>query len=171
MLTHSWRIIGYILLLGTLLSCGVFSSDQSRLKPPPTFRESDLIGTWQFDDVYVIEKLLLHADHTFTQIHDTHKARPVEVHGTWRVEYRPSGCVYIHLDGMRYFYSTSDPNNGNRYPDGRPQVFWEHCEERGIEMLDKVIIRVGSGPDFPRGLILFFPKANTEGTDVFMLLN
>jgi hypothetical protein len=95
-----------------------------------------------------------------------------EGRGTWWVERRPSGCVYVHLDGMRYFYDTEETAaNGNRLThDGSLKNFIDKCEDRSITMPDKVILLVVAQPRRPRSIDLLFPKPGRDDTDVIMWL-
>ena len=95
------RLCFFLALLVTLNVCG---ANSSIAKSPATFTEADLIGTWE--SVFKInqrETLSIRTDHTFTQSYtiDPQKT-PTEIHGTWHVAYRASGCVYVHLEKMRY---------------------------------------------------------------------
>ena len=115
--TRYCRLLGLVLMT-ILIGCG---ADRSVVKPPPSFRESDLIGTWETrSHVDGSQTLIMRADRTFTQRYTLSKGgSPTQVQGTWRLEPRASGCVYVHLEGMRYIYQTVDMiKNGNRSPNG-----------------------------------------------------
>jgi len=168
-----WRIIACTLLVGTLASCGSVGNRESIWKPPKTFTEADLIGTWErVNPIYDPEVLIINADHTFTQIYDEpQRSFHAEAQRSWQVEYRASGCVYVHLEGMRNFHLTdSAANNGNRYPDKALMSFWEPCEDTLITMPDKVTLIVGNMPDFQRMIVLLFPRNGAESGDVMMWL-
>ena len=87
-----------------------------------------------------------------------------EGRGTWRVEQRASGCVYIHLEGMRFSYgSEAFEVNGNRFtPGGEPYAFWERYEDRRITMPDKVVLIVTDRPRWARGIGLLFPSTASD---------
>lgn len=162
-----WLFVLLSVLFG-ILGCistgtGVFDS-----KPPETFKETDVIGVWKTEQGS--ETLALSADYIYEQTYDDGS---IDYHreGAWSIEYRDTGCVYLHLEGMRYFYLTrSAAENGNRYPDGTLISFWEPCEERLVTMPDKVILLVGSHSDFPRGIKLEF-LLKEEGTDIWLYLS
>jgi hypothetical protein len=144
-------------------------------QPPPTFRDSDLIGRWELiSPIYNTEILTLTADQHFIQRYDVFgdPRYHYEGRGTWWVERRPSGCVYVHLDGMRYFYGGEAlAASGNRLaPDGKLMTFLDKCEDRSITMPDKVILLVVNQPRRPRGIDLLFPKSGRDDTDVMMKL-
>ena len=136
-----WRIACSLFLLGSLAACGSFGNQESGWKPPIQFVEADLIGTWElYGPMYHTEVLAINADHTFTQIYNLpQQSLHIETHGLWQIEDRASGCVYVHLEGMRNFHSTdSAANNGNRYPGKSLMSFWEPCEDTLITMPDVV---------------------------------
>jgi hypothetical protein len=87
-------------------------------------------------DPYPRETLVLTKDQRFTQIFETFQpARREEVTGTWYLEQRASGCVYLHLQGMRFYYgSATFERYGNRWsPQGDPYPFWERCEAAELQ--------------------------------------
>ena len=128
---------------------------------PTSFREADLLGRWESTFTkYAKEVLVLTADHRFIQMYDIPATgRHYEGQGTWHVDPHASGCVYVHFDGMRYFYGAEAFElYGNRLsPRDRPYSFWERCETQWISMPDKVILTVSDSPNFPRGMTLLFP--------------
>jgi hypothetical protein len=133
-------------------------------KPPGTLKESDLVGTWQAEYAggKAIDTITLKADGTYQQVY-------IEWDGyfygspwnNWYLEYRDSGWIYVHLEGMRYYVdSTWFAETGGRWPTttpgvvGEPKLFYDPGEERLIEMLDKVILRVAGFDSAPRGIVL-----------------
>jgi hypothetical protein len=111
------------------------------------------------------EVLILNADYSFVQIYATAQpTRRYEGQGTWRVEQRASGCVYVHLEGMRFFYgSEAFEINGNRFtPDGEPYRFWERCEDQRIQMPDKEVLIVTDRLRWARGIGLLFPSTASD---------
>ena len=177
-----WFILSWGLLAASLTSCsvgepaisGTHTPSRSFLQPPPTFHETDLIGRWEsLAPIFDTEVLTLTADYQFTHHYEL-KGEPAsrsEDQGTWWLEQRPSGCVYVHLEGMRYFRGGALADHGNRYePRGRLHTFVEKCEDRLITMPDKVVLIVTDRPVLPRGIGLLFPKAGRDDTDVSMLL-
>ena len=92
---HSLVLLLIALSLG---GCGIAAPStateatptRSRLIPPITFQEADLVGRWEkIFTKYSTEVLILNADYTFVQIYETAQpARPYEGQGTWRVEQR-----------------------------------------------------------------------------------
>ena len=133
---------------------------------PTTFQEADLIGHWEtLFPKYSQETLVLTADHRFVQVFEmVQPARREEIHGTWYIDRRSSGCVYVHLEGMRYFYGAEAfERYGNRFiPGGEPYSFWERCEEQRMTMPDKVILTVTDEPNLPRGIGLIFPATSND---------
>jgi hypothetical protein len=164
------RFCFFLALLVTLNACG---NNRTIAKPPATFTEADLIGTWKsVSKLHASDTLSIRANHTFTQYYtiDPQKV-PTEVDGTWQLEYRAIGCVYVHFEKMRYIYQTEDTmTSGNREANGDLIEFREFCEETRITMPDKVILSIGRNPDAPRGIELRFPCAAGDCLDNVMEL-
>ena len=166
---HTLALMLVVLCLG---SCGIAAPStaaeatppRSTLIPPITFQEADLIGRWEkIFTKYSTEVLILNPDYTFLQMYETAQG-DYESRGTWRVEQRASGCVYIHLEGMRFFYgSEAFEVHGNRFtPGGEPYRFWERCEDQMITMPDKVVLIVTDRPNLARGIGLLFPSTASD---------
>lgn len=134
---------------------------RTHLMAPTSFRETDLLGRWESTFTkYDREVLVLTADRRFIQTYDIPAiGRHYEGQGTWHVDSHASGCVYVHLEGMRYFYGAEAFElYGNRFsPGDSPYAFWERCETQWITMPDKVILSVSDRPHFPGGMTLLFP--------------
>ena len=117
-----------------------------------------MVGTWERSRIpgHAIETLSIKADHAFEQIYDvTASDYHYESTGRWWMEHRASGCVYIHFEGMRYYYGTVEQAEaGNRDTRGTPIPYWDPCENRSIRMPNSVIMILGSQPSFPRGIKL-----------------
>jgi hypothetical protein len=179
-LRRGWAIVGGVVLGLGVIACGLVQPSvaptpaRSTLKPPPTFHERDLFGRWEWQSVFgSTEVLTLTADGQFVQVYEEgDPAKRYETSGTWWVDLRPSGCVWVHLDGMRYFHGGRVlAEQGNRLPpDGMLLSFVEKCEGQTITMPDKVILSVTDRPQLPRGIGLLFPKSGRENTDASMLL-
>jgi len=75
--------------------------------PPPTFQDSDLMGTWEARySERRVDTLIFRADGTFKQIyHDgTVEGYVYETPwNEWWVERFPDGRVQVHLQGARYY--------------------------------------------------------------------
>ena len=144
------------------------SSDVS-IYPPNGFQESDLFGAWiETDDLYSSEELNLRADHTFSQYFELNDVEYIyQGSGTWEITKEKSGCVYIHLYGMKFFYQVFEiAENGNKFPGesyNSPQIYWDPCEEKGIEMVDKTVLVVSSHPVSSNGIILRHMSTQREG--------
>src|SRR5262245_8466685 len=84
-------------------------------KIPETFRDSELVGTWFYHTSELTETVVLRDDGTFTQIFTSTLilgSRTILQHGTWSVERRESGCIYVHLKKMLYLHGTVDSIRG-----------------------------------------------------------
>jgi hypothetical protein len=146
---YLWQVIRYIFLMIMLVSCSKPQSTRPTLMPPAAFRDSHIIGRWEtFNANGYSEVLVLNADSSFTQTYKlSEKSLHVERSGTWRVEHRASGCIYLHLEGMYYFHGGSEvADNGNRLANGDLYRFQELCEYQPITMPDKVILSVVEFP-------------------------
>jgi hypothetical protein len=162
--------------LATLLAgCNSNQPGKSVWKPPSAFQAADLIGEWKVvSEVYPVdETLLLNSDGSFIHNYQIPNATPpYSEQGHWWIEQRASGCVFLHLEGMRYFQSTLEvANSGNGALTGTLIRFEEPCEQTTFEMPDKVIMTVGSLPQYPKNLTLFFPRTSIEGPYVTMKLH
>lgn len=139
------------------------------------FTDTDLLGRWNIlfgNENH--ETLLLNDDNTFVQTFTStdYSSLIYTEKGAWRIERDPSGCTYVYLEGMRYFYNTiSIAENGNRLePDGKLYNFIDKCLKRTITMPDKVILIVIEEPRTPRNIALLFPKAGVEDPDIALYL-
>jgi len=153
------------LLLSSILAsaCGVLdgsSTPTSTAKycaPSTGFQESDLIGKWERrQKASNYETLIFLTDKTFQQIYyESVDGYRFEGQGQWWIETRPQGGIYVHAEGMRYYYlDRSIAEAGNKFSDGRPYPFWDPCEERIVEMPNSVILAVVGDPDSPKGIQL-----------------
>jgi hypothetical protein len=132
-------------------------------KPPSTLKEFDLVGTWQAKyGVERIDTITLREDGTYKQVYRQPDGYFYESPwNRWYLEYRPSGWIYVHLEGMRYYKEEVElAESGGRWPTtmpkvgGEPMLFYDPGEDRDIEMLDKVILRVAGLDSVPRGIVL-----------------
>lgn len=162
----------------TELACGGRSMQPTNpsayLRPPATFTESDLTGTWQAEYGGTdVDTITLGSGGTYQQIFrgtgGYYYAGPPD---KWWVEYRLSGCVYVHLEGMRYYASNRGlGESGGRDPTGQPfKWFLDLCESRHVQMVDKVILRVQSNPDALRGIELTQMKTSIDSSNRFFFL-
>ena len=74
--------------------------------PPATFRETDLVGTWEghYGIPWGADRLILREDGTFKQIYTDEKGYVYETPwNKWRVERFPDGRVRVHLEGARWY--------------------------------------------------------------------
>lgn len=170
----SFALLLYFSLIA--LSCGVINrsvpvtaTSEAFWHLPSTFQEADLIGTWEYHTGVVdyTDTLILMADKTFEQVfNEPHLSLHFEGHGNWWVEYRPSGCVYLHVEGMRYygFLNRSDAEAGNRFNDGSSITFFDRCENRVITMLDTMILAIARDFDFPERIQLLYMPIESDSS-------
>ena len=162
-------IFTFFVVISIISGCGASRSSKNLRHPPKSFMDSDVIGNWStINDIYATESLNIKSDHSFIQTYQVKDSSGiVKLSGTWYIEHRKSGCIYIHMEGMKYFHLTPEiANNGNRLPDGSPFYFQEKCEKNTIVMLDKVILSIGEKDNFPKSILLQFPSSNSEGIDI-----
>jgi hypothetical protein len=86
----------------------------------------------------------------------------------WWVERRPSGGIYIHLEGMRYCHST-DEVCARRDGGGGDWLFWDFCEDRVLRMEGEVVLAVVEANEphplygaAPRGIILLHMRPHSD---------
>jgi hypothetical protein len=102
------------LVLALLSACVRVKSEGRELGLlPEGFEESDLVGTWQalYDgDARTTDTIILREDGTYQQIYHryTDNYRLETPWQRWYVETRPSGKLYVHLEGMHYCILTED---------------------------------------------------------------
>jgi hypothetical protein len=114
------------------------------IPPPGTFREADLTGTWRatYSAAGTTEEVTLRVDGTYRQMYQRSDGYHFESSWQrWWLEYRPSGGIYLHLDGMHYCRLTGEvcamPDGG-----GRDALFHDKCEGRLLEMRGEVVLAV-----------------------------
>ena len=142
---------------------------------PPTFKETDLIGTWvtsySLDDQDI---LTLKEDGIYQQIYDDPDAgqRYESDWQEWWIERRESGYIRLHLNGMRRAGEIEfifNREGGGIDPDLFTAI--DYCENEVVEMPDEIVLIVtGSKDDVPRGIILRQTRlAGSEWTWSFRL--
>lgn len=143
-------------------------------KPPNTFKESDLVGTWQAKyGVERIDTITLKADGTYQQIYRQLDGYSYESPwNKWYVEYRPTGWIYVHLEGMRYYVDGIElGERGGRRSTGESELFYFYRQEdKVVDMVDKVILKVGRFDHAPRGIDLVQMKIDPDSAGHFFTL-
>ncbi len=154
--------------VGVLLACLYLTSSCKPLSPtdrcpplPTSFKESDLIGTWVAEygggDTAT---LILREDGSYKQIYDDPRSGDhfESDWKKWRVEYRISGFLRLHMESMRWCSDISSycKRVGGGIGD---DVAIDYCEGEGIKMPDAVILVVtgvtnNTAPYAPRGIWL-----------------
>ena len=148
---------------------------------PETFEKTDLIGIWQsrYHTGSVTDTLILRGDGTYQQIYDNQLADYYYTSpwNEWYVEYRSSGGLYLHLEGMRYCLSTTETcmregGGGGDWP------YYDSCEGRTIWTMDNEVILAITGvgesrypgvESVPRGILLWHMRSSAYGDNVFIL--
>lgn len=142
---------------------------------PPTFKETDLVGTWVASySLNDRDILTLREDGTYQQIYENPDAgqRYESNWQEWWVERRESGYIRLHLKGMR---RCDGPTSICEREGGGidSQLLWaiDYCEDEVVKMPDEVVLIVtGSKDVVPRGIILRQTRlAGSEWTWSFRL--
>jgi hypothetical protein len=166
-------------IIPLLLACKIVTPEPTkqgwleRCGPlPETFRESDLVGTWEVTreagmswDVIVFRE-----DGTYKQMYQKSNGERYESPwNRWWLEHRSSGGVYVHLEGMRHCFSSME-NCDRTEGGGGNGLFWDYCEDRVLEMRREVVLAVAESvePDplygaAPRGIILLHMISDRDG--------
>ncbi len=138
---------------------------------PETFQESDLVGVWQVTHEAAVstDVIVLRENGTYKQTYQKSKGfRYDSPWNHWWIEHRPSGGIYIHLEGMRYCHITDEvcamPEGG-----GGERLFWDFCEDRVLEMEGEVVLAIAEASEAhplyglaPHGIILLHMRPNVD---------
>jgi hypothetical protein len=167
------RFLIFSSLIVLSLACGLLHNEDvvetnEDWLPPPTFKESDLIGTWRNDWVEgpFAEIITFRADKTFTQTYIIHStSQKYEAQGTWSIQNGSDGCKYIHADQMQYYeLGIRSAQSGNRDVNGEPELFWDICQKQFIEMPDFVVLGIGSDNNQEPPIFLYHMAIDQEST-------
>lgn len=118
------------------------------------------MGTWQIARGADVDTgiIILRENGTYKQIYQKLSGDRYESPwNRWRVEHRPSGRLYLHLEGMRYCILTSEvcefPEGG-----GRDRLFYDACEGRDLKMRGEVILAVVGTEGSPHPVLKAAPR-------------
>jgi len=127
---------------------------------PETFQISDLNGMWRAEYGAATDTLILREDRTYKQVYVRH-SDGYSFESSWNrwwLERRPSGGLYLHLEGMR----RCDQIDELCYQEGGgggDWLYWDFCEDRRVEMNGEVVLMVTGVPQdhepAPRGIWLW----------------
>ena len=175
-----WKVKtkGVILFVAVLLlsSCSYPTPEPTRhgwrCSPVPAgFSEADLVGTWQsrYAAGAVTDTIVLAGDGTYQQVYDDTLA---DVHFTisghrWRLESRPDGGLYLHLDGAEYHHGMAKESHW----------YYDACSGELVTMRGEVILAVSGAQEsstmgieeVPRGIILWQMRVEPDRPDVVFL--
>jgi hypothetical protein len=165
----SKNILTLIFFAVLLTGCSRPVAKNVSMFPPANFQETDLLGNWRTtNDPHSIETLSLNADHTYLQTFNLNDSEySFQANGTWKTVSKQTGCVYIHLSGMRFYYQVFEiAENGNKLPNGHPESYWDPCGENIIQMVDETVLIVSSHPDSSNGIVLRHVTTQKDGLNV-----
>ncbi len=170
-------IVGLVIFVLVISACGPLALETPVERgwrcPPvsPTFQEGDLVGTWvsRYFPGSVTDTIILQKDRTYREIYENDLAdKYIIISGTWYLETRPDGGLYLHLEGMDY-----------RPGGGRVSgVYYDRCSGELVGTIDEVILAVTGDEGFryprieyvPRGILLWHMRVEPDCTDNFFIL-
>ena len=136
---------------------------------PVQFQESDLIGTWQahYGSLHTTDTLVLRGDGTYKQIFVRSDGYRYESGwNRWWLERRPSGGLYLHLEGM-HKCDVTDTLCRQEGGGGGDMPWWDPCEDRVFRMRGDVVLSVTGTPAWhdpvPRGIVLNHMLSGVSG--------
>lgn len=168
-----WFVIAAILI--TVICCysGIRLSQSIFAYPsvPPTFQESDLLGTWQMTyGTTMKDTITLKADGTYQQIFQAPESNYFykSPWNKWYVEYTTDGKPKLHLEGMRYCVGVHICEATGR---GEPTLLYDFIDRDLVELTNEVILRVTGDEKTPRGIRLWHLQIDEDtGPEYFVLI-
>jgi hypothetical protein len=161
MMKRIWwfNVVLLLLLLTAIAACCCMPSESTKTimgsePPPATFRETDLVGTWEGHYGYPrgTDRLIIREDGTFKQIYRDEEGYVYETSwNKWWVERFPDGRAWVHLEGARYYldgieFAERDglhaTSNGPPWPYSFYDWFVEAQEKWSVEMVGKLVLNV-----------------------------
>jgi len=165
MMKRIWwfNVVLLLLLLTAIAACCCMPSESTKTimgsePPPATFRETDLVGTWEGHyGGYAgygqgLDRLILRADGTFKQIYKIEKQGYVyeTPWNKWWVERFPDGRVRVHLEGARYYVGGIEMAEWDGLLPvgvGEPVIYdfydwFAEGQEKWVEMVRKLVLNV-----------------------------
>ena len=141
--------------------------------PPENFDNDMLLGVWQSSNgLYSVEELEIFDDMTFFQRMYTSNGDLIfEVQGQWDIENSEADCKYLHMSGMIFYYQAGTENleKGDLLLDNPQRYYWNDCEDKGITMIDEVVLSIGSHPESQNGIILRHMTTQRDGQNIVLI--
>jgi len=139
---------------------------------PTTFKETDLVGTWQatYGTPQTTDTITLRVDGTYQQIFQSpesnyHYESPWN---EWYVEYTADQEPKLHLKGMRYcvgpIYRCEVTGQGE------PFIYYDFVDRKYIELTDEVILRITGDEKSLRGIRLWNLSTDEDNSPEFFTL-
>jgi hypothetical protein len=85
----------------------------------------------------------------------------------WWVEKRPSGCLYLHLDRMRYFVDGLE--EADQMANGASVTLLEMCEDQVLVISKEMVLTITSAPHLPPGIRLLQLKSDADLSNNYFL--
>jgi hypothetical protein len=148
--------------------------------PPPSFNETDLIGTWVGKPgTATFTTLTLYDDHTYKQIYkDPYINLVYESEGKpkWRLELRESGIHLLHLEKMKDCDNNLSSCEKNIETKPAPVLWGDPCEGTLIKQNEEVILLITGIPKdwaekFPRNILLRYLEPDPDANPKLFQLN
>ncbi|MCP4358351.1 MAG: hypothetical protein GY796_10080 [Chloroflexi bacterium] len=98
------------------------------------------MGTWQASyGTASVDTLTIKADDTYQQVFTKSGGESGDYYwesgwNKWWMEEDPSGCVYVHFEGMRYYGDSDDGTLA--------MTFYDTCNDKSFRMHNSVTLRV-----------------------------
>jgi len=153
-----WLSVGLVpLVLLVVLACALGSEAQYS-NPPPTFQNSDLVGTWEAHYMeWGSDELILKADGAFKQVYQDHTVEGYVYETPWNrwwVERFSDGRVRVHLQGARFYAAgiriAELEGMSGSCPESQPDCSWDKwpfydpVAGESLYMVGKLVLNVQS---------------------------
>jgi hypothetical protein len=168
-------VLGWSLLACIVLLIGACRTKYNPSTPPfgydipDNLSEDDIVGSWQA--VYGgtdTDTLTIEVDGTFKQVFSTLDGYNYESSwNSWRIEKRHSGCIYVHLDGLRYYVDGIEKAEG--MANGVKVSLLETCEFTGNLLSTNIWVTVIGTSGQPGNIRLMQMKSDADTADHMFL--
>lgn len=141
--------------------------------PPLDLDEESLVGEWQqrWKEGHFKERLVLIADRTYEYTYEVPKTKyRYDARGKWWIEEMDNGCLYLHLEGARYYHGTREiAESGNRRGDGTPEMFIDRCDLKTVTMPGFLLLLIGKDPAEKERAAFYHMLLDLDSTDKLLV--